>query len=858
MAEALRRLGVHGETNLEDIRLALRRSATRREDRLRLRDRVESLMYDVRYALRGIRARPGFTSAVVLTLALGIGATTAIYSVVQAVLLRPLPYTNADRAVVVWNHWTNWPRTWLSQPEVYDYAAQRDVFDAFAAFTTGSLNLTSGDGDAERLNIGVVQPSIFDVTGVRAVAGRLFATPEGEPNAPRVVLISESLWKRRFAEDRQIIGKTIDLSGDPYEVVGVLPADFRLPLQFAGEYAQAFVPLQLGPLDEDQRGSHGINAVARLRPGLSIEHAQRRLTDYIERFKRERPLTYGPDFGITLVSLTDQVRGDVRPILLVLIGAVSFVLLIACVNVANLLLSRAEARHREIAVRAALGASHRRIAMQLLTESVVLALVGGALGVLLAGLLARSLSGANLANLPRVDMIGVDGGVLAFAFAVSILTGLVFGLAPVVHVLRGNAPNMLKQGRGNTGGRPALRLRTTLVAAETMLAVVATTGAVLMGRSFAQLVSVSPGFSTESALTFRVSAPQAKYPESSRIRDLYGRLLDRLRALPGVRDAGAISALPLATELGDWNVAIEGYPVAGPHEPSAAIDWQTATAGYLEAMQIPVVRGRSVEVTDVRTSEPVVVINEAAEKKYFTKGAALDARVKLGGTADSVWRRVVGITRDVRHAGVDKEARPQMFIPFDQFLWTVPDSAGTVPRSLTIVMRTSSDPAAATSAVRAIVKEIDRDLPLAQVRTLDEVFARSVSTPRIVALLLGSFGALALLLSAIGVYGVTSYSVARRTNEIGIRVALGARVREVIRMIVLQGMRPAALGALVGVLVAFFGTRLMQKFLYGVSPGDPISLGAAALILLLVGFAANWLPARRAANVDPMSALRTE
>jgi putative ABC transport system permease protein len=851
LSEALRRLGVRGAVDLDTIRQQLRRSASRREDRMKLRDRLETVMHDVRYALRGIRARPGFTAAVVLTLALGIGATTAMYSVVQAVLLSPLPYRESERTVMVWNHWTNWPRTWLSQPEVHDYAAQTDVFESFAAYTTGSLNLTSGDGDPERLSIGVLTPAFFDVTGVRALAGRVFTSREGEPNGPRVVLISEALWSRRFADDRGIIGKTIDLSGNSY-------VDFRMPLQFAGDPAQAFLPLALGPANENERGSHGFDAIARLRAGVTLAQAQRRMTDFIERFKSEHPNTYGPEFGIALVPLADQVRGDVRPVLLVLLGAVSFVLLIACANVANLLLSRAESRHREIAVRAALGASHGRIAAQLLTESVVLGLAGGAAGLLLATWLARGLSRANLANLPRVDTIAVDGGVLAFAFAVSVLTGLLFGLAPVVHVLRGNAPGMLKQGRGNTGSRSTFRVRTALVALETMLAVVATAGALVMGRSFARLVSVSPGFVTENALTFRVSVPQTTYRTSTDVRGFYAQLLDRLRALPGVRGVGAITALPLATQLGDWGVSIEGFPPPPPGHASAALDWQTATPGYLEAMRIPVLQGRGVTAADRRNTEAVVVINEAAEKKYFTKGPALGTRIMLGGMADSVWRRVVGVTRDVRHAGVHEAARPQMYIPYEQFLWSIPDSSGAVPRAMTVVLRTAGEPATATSAVRGVLKAIDADLPLAQVRTLEEVFARSVSTPRVTTLLLASFGLLALLLSTIGVYGVTSYAVTRRTNEIGIRVALGARVREVVSLIVVQGMRPAIVGAALGVGVALLGMRLMRKLLYDVSPTDPVSLALAALILLAVGLAANWLPARRAAKIDPVSALRAD
>jgi len=858
MAEARRRFGIVDDADYETIRRRLQRSASQREERMLFRDRIENIGRDVRYALRGVRSKPGFALAVVLTLALGIGATTAIYSVVHAVMLRPLPYAGAERITMVWNHWTNWPRTWLSEPEAHDYAQRTEIFESFAPYSAGAVNLTSGDGDPERLNIGVVPASFFTVTGVRLIAGRAFTKEEDVRNGPRVAVIGETLWRRRFGADRAILGTSIEMNGRPVQIIGIAPADFRLPTQFAGTRAEAFLPIQLGPPSEDDRGSHYLSAVARLRPGVSLEQAQSRITEYIEQFKKEHKDTYGPEFGITLVPVAEQVRGDVRPVLLVLLVAVSFVLLIACANVANLLLSRSESRQREIAVRAAMGASGRRIAGQLLTESMVLAAVGGALGVGIATLLVRVLSRANLATLPRVDVVAIDGGVLLFAAAVSILTGFLFGLAPVMQMAGDHSHMLLRQGRGNTSGRSVFRVRSMLIAAEIALAVVATTGAVLMGRSFARLMSVSPGFVQENALTFRLSAPAARYQGTAQVRDMYDRILVGVRAIPGVRAAGAVTALPLATELGDWGVGIEGVPPTPPGTPGPAIDWMSATPGYLEAMRTRVLRGRAIVPTDRRDAEAVVVINQAAAKKYFPDKDALSQRIMLGGTADSVWRRIVGITEDIHHAGVEKEARPQMFIPYGQFLWSVPDSAGAIPRAMTVVAHTSTDPASITSAVRSVVRGIDPALPLADVRTLSEVYGRSVSTPRMVALLLGSFSVLALLLSAIGVYGVTSYAVARRTNEIGIRMALGARVSDVIRLIAWQGMRPAIVGAVLGAGLAFAGTRLMDKFLYGVKATDAPSLLAAPLILLLVGLIANWLPARRAAGVDAVAALRSD
>jgi putative ABC transport system permease protein len=858
MAEARRRFGITDDQDLDSIRQSLQRSASRREERIRMQDRIETLIRDMRYALRGIRSKPGFATAIVLTLALGIGATTAIYSVVEAVILRPLPYADSDRVVMVWNHWTNWPRTWLSEPEVHDYAERTDVFQSFAGYSAGAANLTSGDGDPERIQMGVVQASFFAATGARPLAGRVFTKEEDVPNGPRVVVLGESIWRRRFGADRSIVGKNIEMNGRQVQVIGILPEDFRLPTQFAGRHAEAYLPIQLGPKNEDDRGSHYLSAVARLRPGITVAQAQSRITAYIEQFKRDNKDVYGAEFGIDLLPIAEQVRGDIRPVLLVLLAVVSFVLLIACANVANLLLSRAESRQREIAVRAALGASNGRIASQLLTESVVLAFAGGILGLGVAWLLVRAISSAGLANLPRADVITIDATVLAFAAAVSLFTGLLFGFAPVLHILGGKAQALLKQGRGNTAGPSVFRARGLLISAEVALAVVATAGAVLMARSFTRLVSVSPGFSHESALSFRLSAPAARYQTSDRIRALYDEVLRGVRGIPGVTVAGAVTALPLVTELGDWGISIEGVAPTPPGTPGPAIDWMSATPGYLEAMGTPIVRGRTIGDRDRRDAEQVVVVNEATTRKYFPGQDALDRRIKLGGTADTVWRRIVGISRDIRHAGLDKEVRPQMHIPYAQFLRTVPDSFGNIPRALTVVARTTIPPASITSSVRSAVRTIDPSLPVAEVRTLEQVFDQSVSTPRVVALLLGAFGALALLLSAIGVYGVTSYAVARRSNEIGIRVALGARVRDVIALITWQGMRPAVVGALLGVAMAFAGTRLMSKFLYGVSPTDATSLATAPLLLLAVGLLANWLPARRAARVDPVSALRSD
>jgi predicted permease len=853
MREALRRFGP-----VDPATRRLEQSAARKEKRMRIHHHLGVLRQDVHYALRGIRRAPGFAAAVIVTLALGLGANTAIFSIVRGVLLRPLPYTDPAHLVVVWNHWTGWPRTWLSQPEVYDYARDTRTFAGFAAFTTGALNVTGDGGSAERVSVGYMQASLLDVTGVHPIMGRSFTAAEDQPNGPRAVLLLQDFWERRYGGDRSIIGRTIRLDDQPYTVVGILPSGFRLPLEFAGAHAQLFVPLQLGPPDETQRGSHGYNAVARLAPGMTLSGAQQRLDALVTRIKARHGNQYGPEFGATLVSIAEQVRGDVRPVLYVLLGAVSFVLLIACANVASLFLARTESRARELAVRAALGAGRRRLATQLLTESILLALCGGVLGVLLAIWAVHGLAAMDLANLPRLDAISIDGGVLAYTAGVALITGVVFGLGPIVQLSDQAANEVLKQGRGNTGARSRMRLRHALVALELTLATVALTGAALMTRSFARLVSVPPGFASDHVLTMRLSPPAAKYATSSSVRAFYAQLLEQVRALPGVEHAGAISAIPLTTTIGDWSFTIEGTPIGGSDTRTPAADWLVATGGYFDALHLPILRGRGITAADRLGSEPVVVISEATAQRYFKGTNPVGQRIKLGGSADSVFRTIVGVAGDVRFNGLDKASRPTMYLPFDQFPATVPDSVGAAARSLGLVIRTRRDPAAMTASVRTLVRRFDADVPVAQVRTLDDIVGRSVSTPRLATYVLVAFGVLALTLAAVGVYAVMSYVVAQRTGEIGVRVALGARTEDVMRLVIWQSMRPVLIGLAVGTLIAIAGTRAMTSLLYSVKATDPLSFIVAIAALVAVALVATWRPARRAAKVDPIEALRVE
>jgi predicted permease len=850
-AEARRRFG-----SPDDATARLVRSAVRKEHRLHSSDRLGALKQDVSYALRGIRRAPGFAAAVIATLALGIGANTAIFSVVRGVLLTPLPYQEPDRVVVVWNYWTNWPQTWLSQPEIYDYAGS-GAFSEFAAFTNGAMNLSGGGSEAERVNVGFVQASLLDVAGVQPVVGRDFTAEEDAPDGPPAALLLQDFWERRYGGDTRIIGSNIQLNGVSYTVVGIVPASFRLPLEFAGEHAQLLLPLQLGPPNEAERGSHGYNAVARLAPGITLAQAQGQLNAVVSRLK-EGGDNYGPDFGASLVPVEAQVRGDVQRVLLLLLGAVSFVLLIGCVNVANLLVARAESRAREVAVRAALGAGRTRIALQFLTESLVLAVAGGVASLLLTWLVVRSLPALNPASLPRLDAIGIDGSVLAYTLGVSLLTGLLFGLAPVMHLLRHAPQDVLKQGRGNTSARARVRTRQLLVSLELALAVVALTGAALMTRSFASLNSVPLGFRPDSVLTVQLSPPPSKYPTSTSVRSFYEQLLQQVRALPGVVHAGAVTSLPLTTTIGDWTFSIEGLPDPVHGQPAPAADWQVATSGYFEAAGMRILRGRGFVDSDRTAAEPVIVINEMTAQRFFPGADPLGRRIRLGGNADSVFRTIVGVVNDIRFNGRDQEPRASMYIPHAQFVSSLPDSIGAAPRSLSLAVRTAVDPLALAGPVREVMKQLDPDIPLAQIRTFDEIVSRSVSMPRLATFLLIAFGALALLLAAIGVYAVMSYVVTQRTSEIGIRMALGARTNEVLKLVMWQGMRPVFAGIVIGVALALAGTRLMRGMLHSISPTDPFSFVFAITALLLVAVVANWRPAHRAAGVDPIEATRTD
>ncbi len=812
---------------------------------------MDIVRQDIRFALRRLARSPGFALVAVLTIALGIGANTAIFSVVRSVLLRPLPFAEPDRVVMVWMTWRGWDETWLSEPEVLDIREGARSLDGMAAYSTSAGNLT-GDGEPERVATASVTADVFPVLGVTPALGRPFTVEEDQPGSDDVVVLSHGLWQRRYAGDRDIVGRVIRVNGRARTVVGVLPAGLRLPIDYEVERpAELWVPLALRVENPGDRGGHYLYGVARMGPGATVERVNAELQQIADGWV-EQGLTH-PEARMRpfAVPVMEHVTGGVRPALMVLLGAVAFVLLIACANVANLLLARADGRRRELAVRASLGAGRGRIMTQLLTESVVLAGVGGLLGLGLAAGGLRLLFSIGGAGVPRVDEVGLDGVVLLFTALVSVLTGVLFGAVPAVQLARGELSSAMRDhARGMTAGSSRVRFRRTLVALEVALSVVLVIGAALMMRSFAALQRIDPGFDPEGVLTARISLPQTDYPDAAGIAEFYTQLLARLETMPGVRSAGLVRILPLTGTIGDWGVDIEGR-VEGPGENFHG-DWQVVSPGYFETMGMTLREGRFLQPADRADGQPVVVINETMVREYFPGESAIGKRMTLGNQPP--WFTVVGVVRDVRHNDMLEAPRTEMYHSYDQFRL----GTGFTPGAMTLVLKTERDPLALVGALREQVRALDPDVPLADVTTMDRVAAAALAQPRFTTLLLGIFGFAALLLAAIGTYGVVSWGVSQRTQEIGIRVALGAERNAVVALVVRHGAGAALAGVVLGVLAAVWLTRLMERLLFGVGRLDPMTFVTVPLTLALVALAASLIPARRAVAVDPVIALRQE
>jgi putative ABC transport system permease protein len=790
------------------------------------------------------------------TLALGIGANTAIFSVVHAVLLAPLPYHEPERLVGVWNRWDGRAAAALSNAEFLDYS-ERSRTVTMGAAATAAVNVSSGAADPERVGAASVTWNLLDVLGVRPALGRPFREADERGADGAVAIASHDFWVRHFGADPAAVGRAIVINGEPHVIAGVLPPGFLLPAEFdADDRVALLVPI---PLDRAasraSRGSHYLRTVGRLNPGHTLSAARGEMNGIIASLIREYPGEHVQgNFGIVLTPLRQDLLGDARPVVVILACAVGLVLLIACANVANLLLARGESRRRELAVRTALGASRWRIVRQLLTESCVLSLSAAALGVALAVWLQRAVFAIDPAALPRLDQVRLSVPVLAFAAAIGVLTGVLFGTVPALQV-SGGAGGALNDGaRGGTERRTLARR--VLVVAQVALASVLLIAGGLLARSFVRVAGVPAGIDPERVLTLRVSLPAARYPGRAEIAGFFDGALDRLRTLPSVEAAGAASGLPLAVASGDWNFDIEGRPRVNGRRPGAA-DWYVVTPGYFEALGIAGVAGRLPSATDTEDAPHVVFVNETTATTLFPAGNAIGARIRFGGaTADEQpWRTIAGIVRDVRTRGLDQQPRPEVFFPHRQFLHFV---RGGQARAMSFAIKSAGDPAALAAPIRAELRRLDAEVAAADVSDMRDVIAGSVAERRAHMVLVGSFGALALLLAGVGLYGVIAFHVVQRTREMGVRIALGATRGRVLALVLGQGMRLVAVGLALGVLVALLATQPLSTLLFQVSTTDVATFVAAPAILAAVALLACYVPARRATRVDPVVALRAE
>jgi predicted permease len=822
-----------------------------------------TVLQDLRYAARGFLRAPGFTIAALLSIAIGVGANTAIFSVVSALLLRPLPYEDADRLTILWNRSPGLGITedWFSTAQYFDIRNGHTGFESVAIAIGGNFNLT-GDGEPERVGTIRVSSNLLPMLGVRPIVGHLFDPQDDAPGRTGRALLGYGTWMRRYGGDTSVVGKLLTLNGQPYEVIGVLPPAFDLPREVlptlgGAEHAEIMVPLPLGPDAARVRNGEDYNILGKLKPGVTVDAAQREMDAITARLRGEHPDFYPPNGGLTfsIVPLQDYVVGGVRPALFVLIGAVAFVLLIACANVANLLLSRALARQREIAVRTAIGASAGRIVRQLLTESVLLAVMGGLVGLLFSYWTLEGIRVLGSKSVPRLHEITIDGGVLLFTLAVSILAGAIFGLAPALRLSRVDLQENLKESsRGASAGSTVWgrgqNVRRLLVVSELALSVMLLIGAGLLIRSFAHVQQVPPGFNSSNVLTLELTMTGRKYADAAAVLETYKLLWEKLKTLPGVTAAGGVTALPLSNMMAWGPITVEGrVPAAG--EKFINVDIRVVGGDYFAAMEIPLKSGRLFNEHDTRETYRAVIIDEHMAAQLWPGADPIGKRIRTGGfdvKADTPWMTVVGVVGRVKQDALDADSRMAIYHAHTQ----------RPGRAMNVVLRSGSDPAALTSAVRKQIRDIDPDLPLYNVRTMEQRVDESLARRRFSMLLLTLFACLALGLAAIGIYGVIAFLVSQSTREVGIRMALGATPREILMLIVRQGLVVAVLGVAAGLAGAFVLTRFMNTLLFGVHPTDPLTFVAIAAALAMVAVLASYVPARRAARVDPMVTLRSE
>ncbi len=803
------------------------------------------LLQDFRYALRQLSRNRGFTAVAVLTLALGIAANTAIFTVVNAVLLRPLPYKDSQRIVRVWNTFPPRGLTELpvSEPEFLEFHQSRS-FDHIGAFVTGAVNLSRA-GNPERVTETWASADVFLATGAETILGRVFSPEDDQRGQNQVVVLSYRLWQSRFGSDPTIIGKSITLNNESKTVIGVMGPGFKFP----ADEVDLWTPLAMDPASKNPE-LHYLNVVAHLSPGTTLEKAKGEMKSVYARIMQKYPEYYkgAAELAAGLVPIQEQMVGNIRRALLVLMGGVGFMLLICCANVANLLLARAAGRKRDIATRLAPGASRLRIIHQLLTESALLSLLGGVTGILFALWGVKALVAGRHFVFPRIQGVGVDGRVLLFTFLTSLLTGILFGLAPALQASKPDLNDVLKQGRSEPGSKGQNRTRRGLIISEIAFSLVLLAGAGLMIGSFVRLLDVRLGFDPGNVLTMQLSLPQLQFPEGRQVISFYQQLIDRIDAVPGVEAAAVVNHLPMTEANATASFEAEGHTL----DPTSAIaDYQVISPDYFRSMGIATMQGRVFTDIDIKQAN-AAIINQVMAKKFWPAENVIGKRFRL--KADSRWLTIVGIVADIKNHGPSSETKPEMYFPHtDQ-----PFGLWADLRSMTLVVRSASDPKEMTTVIRETIHTMDNDLPVYKIQTMDHVVADSISETRFTMELLSLFGALALILAASGVYGVMSFSVAQRIHEMGIRKALGATPRNITALFVKQGSMLALIGVAIGLADAFGLTHLMSKLLYGIHTTDPATFMAASLLLVVATLRPCYLAIRKATKVDPMVALRYE
>jgi len=814
---------------------------------------METVKQDLAYGFRMLLSNPRFTLVAVLSLAIGIGANTAIFSVTNALLLKPLPYKDADRLVILWQRspGLNVAQDWFSPGQYLDLKAENRVFEELAATIDASYNLT-GAGRAERVEGARVSSSLFKLFDVQPVLGRVFNSDEDGEGKPTIAILSHAFWQRHFGGSKDVVGKSLSLNGNPVEIVGVMPDGFSLnkevmPTVNKISNAELLLSLPMGESKRTVRTNEDYNIFGRLRSDVTLAQAQADVDRIVSTMKQQYPENYSPSSGflISVVPLLQQVVGEVRRPLFILLGAVGFVLLIACANVANLQLSRGAARQKEIAVRAAVGAGRGRIIRQLLTENVLLSLIGGLLGLVLAVAGTMILRSVGPNALPRLNEITVDGRVLTFTFVVSVVTGVLFGMAPALRSSRVDLTKVLKEGGRGSRGVGHHRLRSSLVVVEVALSVVLLIGAGLLVRSYRNIQNASPGFDPQNVLSFRLSLPGAKY-KGPAVLNFYKQLTDKIKALPGVEAAGTSYSLPMSSVALAWGpITIEGYVPKNPPDFVMSNE-RFVSPGYFSAMRVPLLKGRYFDERDVKGAAETVIVNENLAQRFWPNQDPIGRRLERGDKEP--WRTVVGVVKDSKEFSVDNEPPISIYHPHEQI---------PIP-TMFLVVRSSSDPYQLVPSINKEIQSLDPEIPAFEIKSMTERVSESLARRRFSTFLLGVFAVVALLLAVIGIYGVIAYSVTQRTQEIGIRMALGAEPSTILRMILRQSLVLVVAGIAIGLMAAFGLTRFMSSLLFGVGQTDLLTFALPPVLLLIVALLASLLPARRAGTVDPVTALRSE